>query len=347
MDLHENMINRLRMISAKKQPCDDAFVKSLLDHNDPIVKQWAISASNRVKDREFIFKKLLKILHEDSYYDVKIYALLYLTKMKYEISYSMINEFLSQAVTAKQKAIIYKSLALSIQTIESLFYLSERITKEIDAETKQIVEINALKIAKSGLIKNSIDKKELKAKFPEIYERTKERKIEKEIQEKMIEKQQAQLFEIKTDLADLSATPEKPMHVIEEENYINDLSELKNVEYISKRIYSRDLKLAKEYRKNIKECEICSLDNIALHVHHIVPLKDDGKDEETNMICVCPNCHSRFHSNQIKQIKSNFYELKNQKNETKILDAKLSKFEKFIIYSNHFYNHLYQKIKAS
>lgn len=339
----EQALRRLRLINAGKQRCDDDFVKNLLDHHDPIIKQWAISASRRVKDQEFIFKKLLQIMNEDSYYDVRIYALLYLTKMNYKISYNMVDYLLSQAVTAKQKAIVYKSLARSLPTIESLSYLSEHIRKEIDVEIKQIIEMNGLRIAKNGLINNSIDKKELKNKFPEIYERTKERRIEQEIQEKIIEKKQAQLFEI--NLVDLSDTPEKPMHDIEKENYINDLQESRNIEYISKRVYSRDIKTAKQYIEKIQNCEICGIDNIPFHVHHIVPLKDNGKDEKINMIGICPNCHSRFHNHQIKKIQSDLYELKNSENKTIILDIKLNRFERFMIYSNHFYNDLLQKIK--
>ncbi len=32
-----------------------------------------------------------------------------------------------------------------------------------------------------------------------------------------------------------------------------------------------------------------------LEVHHIVPLADDGADELTNMVALCPNCHRKMH----------------------------------------------------
>ncbi len=112
MDTYEHIITHLRLISARKQPCDDAFVKQALEHPDPIVRQWAISAASRVKDREFIFEKLQQILNSDVYYDVRIYALFYLTKMHYKISRILVDDFLSQAVTSKQKAIIYEVLRM-------------------------------------------------------------------------------------------------------------------------------------------------------------------------------------------------------------------------------------------
>lgn len=187
--------------------------------------------------------------------------------MHYKISRILVDDFLSQAVTSKQKAIIYKSLAISMPTIESLSYLAERKKRELETETKQVIQMNALRIAKQGLISNSIDKIELKTEFPEVYEKTRERKIEKDIQEKILENQQAQLFEFKAYPVNLSETTEKPMHEIEEEHYVNDLSELLNIEYVSKRVYSRDLKAAKQYGSKIKNCEICGIDNITFHIH--------------------------------------------------------------------------------
>ncbi len=119
MDSYEETIKRLRLINAKSLPCDDDFVKNLLDHSDPIVKQWAISASNFIMDKCFVYDKILYILNHDIYYDVRIYALRYLIKHKYSFSYDMADEFLSYAVTPKQKAIIYSALILDKPTIES------------------------------------------------------------------------------------------------------------------------------------------------------------------------------------------------------------------------------------
>jgi hypothetical protein len=340
MDSHEYIINRLRLISAKSTPCDDDFVKPLLDHNDPIVKQWAISASNWVKDKDFIYQKILQILKEDNYYDLRVYALRYLVKHKYSISCSLADEFLYHAVTVKQKALIYSSLALNKPTIETLSYLAKCTIKETDNETKKVIEKNSIRIAKTGLINVSIDKNELKKQFPEIYERTTEGRLDREIQEKLLEKQQTQLFEIKTDLIDLSETPEKSMSDIEEENYIIDLVESDRVEYISKRTYIRDLTVARKYRNKLTECEICAINNISLDIHHIIPLSKGGEDSEFNMICVCRNCHSRFHQNQIRKITIDSYELINSKEDIIKINRNMDCIERFQIYSNHFYGHL-------
>lgn len=32
-----------------------------------------------------------------------------------------------------------------------------------------------------------------------------------------------------------------------------------------------------------------------LEAHHIIPLADDGADELSNMVALCPNCHRKMH----------------------------------------------------
>jgi hypothetical protein len=41
--------------------------------------------------------------------------------------------------------------------------------------------------------------------------------------------------------------------------------------------------------------------------HHIISLSNNGLDHPSNILCVCPNCHRRFHSGEYKII---FEELK-------------------------------------
>lgn len=52
----------------------------------------------------------------------------------------------------------------------------------------------------------------------------------------------------------------------------------------------------KKERKYI--CEICGYKKYmtAIHCHHIVPLALGGKDEESNAMLLCMNCHTQIHS---------------------------------------------------
>ena len=36
-------------------------------------------------------------------------------------------------------------------------------------------------------------------------------------------------------------------------------------------------------------------------IHHIIPVKDGGTDEATNLIMLCPNCHALAHAGIIKE----------------------------------------------
>lgn len=42
-------------------------------------------------------------------------------------------------------------------------------------------------------------------------------------------------------------------------------------------------------------CPKCGWDEGPLHVHHIKPLAEGGKDEPANRQSLCPNCHSLEH----------------------------------------------------
>lgn len=54
-------------------------------------------------------------------------------------------------------------------------------------------------------------------------------------------------------------------------------------------------------------------------VHHIKPLSSGGPDLKDNMICLCPNCHRKFHSGQLRMIEKN--------NDIKVRDELFAKKE--------------------
>lgn len=44
------------------------------------------------------------------------------------------------------------------------------------------------------------------------------------------------------------------------------------------------------------ECYFCGKKyKIGLHVHHKIPVKDGGKDEQDNLISLCEKCHVKLH----------------------------------------------------
>jgi len=57
-------------------------------------------------------------------------------------------------------------------------------------------------------------------------------------------------------------------------------------------------------RANIK-CMMCGWDKTSLDIHHIIPKKNKGTDNDDNLICLCPNCHRMAHED-----KYNYDELK-------------------------------------
>lgn len=54
-----------------------------------------------------------------------------------------------------------------------------------------------------------------------------------------------------------------------------------------------------KYERANEVCEVCETNTkgtpLGLHIHHIIPLKEDGTNNDSNLIAVCPNCHDRAH----------------------------------------------------
>lgn len=59
-------------------------------------------------------------------------------------------------------------------------------------------------------------------------------------------------------------------------------------------------------RGNIK-CMMCNWDKTSLDIHHIIPKKNNGTNEDDNLICLCPNCHRMAHEKKytIEELNNN------------------------------------------
>jgi len=66
---------------------------------------------------------------------------------------------------------------------------------------------------------------------------------------------------------------------------------------------------------------------IEVDVHHIIPLKEGGKDEYENLIALCPNCHRMADRNKIDKESLRMY-----KNNLRFLYDKFTLFEIDILF---------------
>lgn len=53
----------------------------------------------------------------------------------------------------------------------------------------------------------------------------------------------------------------------------------------------------------LQSCVICGWNKTSCDVHHIIPVSNGGKNEITNLITLCPNCHRMVHRNLISEEK--------------------------------------------
>lgn len=107
-----------------------------------------------------------------------------------------------------------------------------------------------------------------------------------------------------------------------------DVPEESNNENIKKVYVNRYERDPEERRKCIErygnkfECIVCGmsfekiygeLGRDFIHVHHVNPLADNGKDVSANMIPVCPNCHAMLHR-YLKEGSRNYCDLRKEIN---------------------------------
>ena len=57
-----------------------------------------------------------------------------------------------------------------------------------------------------------------------------------------------------------------------------------------------DIKAKNAYKANKPYCEVCG--EPMKDVHHIIPVKDGGTNDEDNLICLCRSCHQKAHKSK-------------------------------------------------
>jgi len=53
------------------------------------------------------------------------------------------------------------------------------------------------------------------------------------------------------------------------------------------------------------KCYICGDDMCALEIHHIVPIISGGKDNDSNLVSLCRECHIAIHTDDIERCVKN------------------------------------------
>jgi len=75
--------------------------------------------------------------------------------------------------------------------------------------------------------------------------------------------------------------------------YCSNFCKQKNYRLRAKSDNKHDAKLKKLIRQY--PCENCNYSTTHRDVHHVIHVKDGGKNEYSNLISLCPNCHREAH----------------------------------------------------
>ena len=72
--------------------------------------------------------------------------------------------------------------------------------------------------------------------------------------------------------------------------HFKNINELTSIKDLSKRTITKVLERAN------KGCSICGWNESTCDIHHIIPKKEGGTNDNDNLIIVCPNCHRVIHT---------------------------------------------------
>ena len=111
------------------------------------------------------------------------------------------------------------------------------------------------------------------------------------------------------------------------------------------------------FNESIKErdnykCRVCHRTPTTLHLHHLLPYKKypEYRFEEKNVVSLCPDCHSEFHSMYGKKVISEreFEEYKEYKWKiVPVIQIMLNSWKKFDANAIEFYNITFPKVWAN
>lgn len=49
------------------------------------------------------------------------------------------------------------------------------------------------------------------------------------------------------------------------------------------------------------KCYVCGNKNVALEIHHILPVMNGGANNKENLVALCHSCHKAIHNDNIEQ----------------------------------------------
>lgn len=113
----------------------------------------------------------------------------------------------------------------------------------------------------------------------------------------------AEIEELKTHIDSAYSHEQKSYYkrLKEREQYHNNINNKINVMLASTKNMCesqyKDSKAKKECRQLANNtCEFCGATHVRVEAHHVIPAKDGGTNDLTNLVCLCKSCHEKAHN---------------------------------------------------
>src|SRR5262245_20472014 len=290
-----------------------------LEDDDPVTKEWSTVALRRFRGNPEAIQALWETYEHDNRENVRCCALVGLGQLGVHLSSQQLHD-LYRARRSRDDdlllgfAVRWAGLTASEPDVFQALIDIEHQEEEAGEKTARPKFRAALgaavyRCARRCLAEGTIGLGWLKEHGRgDLAERLGEARVKRRMEaERARRAQPALLPELEGAGSETSLLPGRALADVQEEQYIQDLAEWRNVRLVESRSYVRDQTLAREAKKAAAyRCQVCG-DSLPgpgarrfVQAHHVEPLSEGGDDVRKNLAVLCPNCHAKLHAGAVK-----------------------------------------------
>ena len=294
-----------------------ALIDALGD-GDPVVQEWATVALRRLKDDQAARQALWECYESDKRESTRCCAIAGLGCLGEYLPADRLRTMYRDRRNRPDDLLLNIALhwtgknADQAEALQALIDIEaeERTRRPHDPKFQVLVGAAVCRCARRCLALGTITKSWIKGRGrPDLLGKLGETRSERLIDAERARRMQPALTpEWENASPDLPLVPGRALADVQEEQYVQDLAEFKNVKITEGRSYVRDQFLAREVKEAAGYiCQVCfdhlndrAMARRFLHAHHIEPLADRGADTRENLVALCPSCHAKVHAGQLK-----------------------------------------------
>jgi len=274
------------------------------EHEDPIVREWAVVALRTRGADPRVVEMLWRRYNRDDRQNIRCYAIESLGSLKQCLGLQDLRTLFDQSKDDPSNILLpaavrgFGEAARSLEALELLHSLVTELARQEPASSptrSRLVaacEAAQLRVARTGLGAGAFRRADLQdPSWQQLLAKLGEARNQNAIRKKAAQRQQETLFKEDGDGTDAQLDPSSPLKDNAQARYIQDLCEWKDLQFAQVRTYTRDHKLANAKKEAVGgRCQVCGEAQVAVDTHHMQLLSQGGPDTLDHLL-VLPSAH--------------------------------------------------------